>query len=305
MKARKENMSDVKGVFMVLTNAYRSLLYMFHCWIRVSKWLLPHNAKLFVLVTLKAAGILYVELCKRWWPLLMFISGVLVLHKLAILWVIALFLLIYIYYAISRPSIDQKTITYVLAYKKHFFWFCLFIIIAMSLDELSYLCLLGSWYNSFYYIPLAVLYGLIAVIRLPLLCVTPLVTFSGLTESKPLFLLLFLYPFPSFFILFLLDSRATATAVLKSLYRASVMQWFTLPFTVPATCLMFGCYYMLHFYFFPYSLAIFSGVCSEQILSQGVALLSIFALPVFISFWTNVYIKHVHDEFSLYCRQQC
>lgn len=296
---------------MVLTDLYAAIMYLLHGWARVGRWLLPHNVKLFTLVTLKTIGMTYIELYKIFWQLLLLVTSCLVLVSLEAVWHMLLFVLVFTYYLLARPSIDQKTFSYLIGYTPQFLWVCLSVLIMISIgygDLESFFITRVShdiWWTYLYYVPYSVFYMLYGAVKLPLLCARPLVSFSALEHSYPFFLILFLYPFTSFFILFLLDSRPTFSAVLKSLYRAFVMQWFTLPFTFPVTYLVFGCYHGLYFYVFSYVISKCSGFFSDYLLLQGTALLSILAMPLFISLWTNVYIKHVHDEFSLYCRQQC
>lgn len=92
-----------------------------------------------------------------------------------------------------------------------------------------------------------------------------------------------IFPIEVFLILFWLDSRLNIKNFFLSIWRASKMYLFSLPF-----CFIF--------FFLPYSVFLLIKYYVPFLFKY----FNVFILLFYISFFTNFYIKRLHDQFKLY-----
>lgn len=234
-------------------------MYLFESWKASLALFFPKNAHLFALVTLKRIAQSYSIIFRDlWWliitAIVLEIMNVYYLY-LATIWTVAIF----IFYLIIRPSIKRKSWDYYKDYGKHSLLFIIMTLIFI--------------FNILY---ILILFYLVRVIHINYFIVHAVLLLPGG--------FVYLSPWLSFILLFLLDSPITFTNFFKSWVRGTKMVVYNYPFCfiVVGLLMLIAQAFSLLFYEINYYF------------------IAALALPIGLCLWTNFYTKRLHDQFSLY-----
>jgi hypothetical protein len=241
-------------------------MYFLRSWKDSLSLFLPSNFKLFFLVTIKCIIQAYKNLFKYFWWLI-FATGAVDFwfsryalnsrsHTVVVLSALAVVVVWFVYYFMVyltiRPSIKPKGYEYYTEYGIYFLYFALYSFITYIIRYLHQL----AWYPY-------------------------------ITED----LLIYLSPFLTFCILFLLDSDGSFSSACKSIWRGLKMWWYNLPFCTVA----YTIFWLISYLLFMIVLQIF-GAKSFLVSPIVSALLA----PIALCFLNNFYVKRLHDQFTLY-----
>jgi len=274
-------------------------MYLLKSWKESFLLLLPRNFKLFLLVTLKTIGRLYYIWFKHfWWLFVIYIM----LEKY--LWIMLLgginknvnsfvtagqffiFLLIFFTMILSaRSSVKKKCYPYFWDYKKHF--------VIWLYGALFFLLLLGAIFAGSFI-------GSLFKMELYSQIISDVDASKYAVSFFSVFLSsLFLgIAIASFFTLFFLDTRGNFKDMFLSLYRAYKMAKLNYPF-----CLIINFVLLLFSALFTIIISVIIAKLFDPILLlYGIPFKYTYMLfwPIQISFFTNFYIKRLHDQFSIY-----
>lgn len=227
------------------------------------------------------------------------------------MWLAVWYLCLFSYYLFIRPSLQKKNMSYMLSYLGHAIWFC-WTLFFVSLSEqlcngIALLIRLGqlqSLWNGLW----ALLYGFNMLVQLPILLLGYVIPALEITFIKPVFLIIPLLPFFSFFVFFLLDGTASIGSYIKSLYRAVLMLLYNLPASVLLTVVLLTGYSGLQQYVLTPAVTFtleLVGSATQPMIVAFVGIFSLLLIPIGICIWSTLYTKKVHEQFSLYCGKQC
>jgi len=274
-------------------------MYLLKSWKESLKFLLPSNLKLFFLVTVKAIITTYRLWFFYFWPLIlvyMLTEPAFWMHSLttisfkqiSVILLIQhiIYLLIFFTMILAvRSSTKRKTLAYFISYWRHFIsWLILGVSMLVIFGSLVcvrqllkiglYTSIASGWNLSEFYMAM--------VIR-------------ALIKSVVLFTAL-----ATFFTLFYIDTRGTVGDIWVSFLRALRMGKYNYPFCLTLSFVLFALFLIVAFFI----LLVAIGFVDMQLY----AVLAIYKicnllfLPISISFFTNFYIKRLHDQFKLYVR---
>lgn len=279
-------------------------------WRHVAKMLRPTYGSLFLLVTLKAIKDMYITLLYTYWWLFIFVVMITGLYagSLHYEW-IAYWryttrpLLDLIYYSIwlffiflvtliARPSVKRKNYTYITYYKRHYIYFCFFVLLAIGVLGIMREICLALWYCD-YKIASYVFYWILWFLS---------VLFPA--SIMDFFNWLFIWPISIFFLLFLLDMHPSTYSFIRALKNACLMFLYTYPISILLYYgLVFLCISWLQL-----PNVIWHSISYHIFLLMGEPLLAWFVhnfvlillLPIAICFWVTLYFKYAHEQIALY-----
>lgn len=254
------------------------MMYLLRSWKDSLSLFLPSNFKLFFLVTVKCIVQVYKDLFKYfWWLILavgiidfwwlsfairtadyfiihygMYTLSIVIANSISTI-LLGIWLLYYfVIYLTARPSLKPKGYEYYREYGIYFIYFILLSVIAGAMRHMSKV--FSSGFHTFD-------------------------------------LVIYLSPFLTFTILFLLDSDGRFSSACKSIWRGFKMWWYNLPFCITA----YTIFWLISYLLFWLVLQIFG---PKSILLSPIV--SALLVPIPLTFLNNFYIKRLHDQFTLY-----
>jgi len=263
-------------------------MYLLQSWKESLTIFIPKNFKLFLLVTLKSL----LETTKTffryfWWLIVLELGGPPLLNMLGVF--------------TKMPSGDVANIVaFLTVFAQTITLFCLYLIARPSVAKKDY-----AYFKHYsYYVAIVFFIAFVCslVVQMSLL-------YARVLLGSLLVPLLFLVMLPSalgaFFLLFWFDSDGTIKNLFYSFVRSIKMVLYNYPFCLIASLLFGGMWALVSvvpvqtfIFIYGAKLGILPLVVWPMLILRSIVRVLLFALQ--ICFFTNFYVKRLHDQFTLY-----